>query len=230
MALLQLPLMPLNTVVFPGMPIPLALWEPHYLQMAQYCAEEDSEFGIVLIREGPEVGEQPVVTHDVGTTAAIAEVRDVDDHMMMFAVGRRRFRIVRMMSDIPYPQAEVQLLPERGRAGVSSEFLEDMRAAFAEEVDLILQLLGLDGVTLDIPQRADKLSYMIAAHLRVGLAEKQELLEMDDARQRLAHEIEIMRRETKEYRLLLAAREQAADTDGGDAFGDDALGPTFSNN
>lgn len=217
--------MPLNTVVFPGMPIPLALWEPHYLEMAQYCAEEDSEFGIVLIREGPEVGEQPVVTHDVGTTAAIAEVRDVDDHMMMFAVGRRRFRIVRMTGNIPYPQAEVQLLPERGGTGVSSEFLEDMRAAFAEEVDLILQLLGLDGVTLDIPQRADKLSYMIAAHLRVGLAEKQELLEMDDARQRLAHEMGIMRRETKEYRLLLAAREQAADTDG-----DDALGPTFSNN
>ncbi len=235
MSLMKLPLMPLNTVVFPGMPIPLALSEPHYLQMAQYCAEEDREFGIVLIREGAEVGDQPVVTHNVGTTAAIAQVRDVGDHIMMFAVGRRRFRIVRMIGEDPYPQAEVQLLEDRRRTRVSCEFIEDMRAAFAEQVDLILQLLGLEGTQLEIPQRADKLSYMIAAHLRVDLAEKQQLLEMDDTRARLAHEIETMRREIKEYRLLLAAREQLTDTDAGNVFGDsasgdDATGPVFSNN
>ena len=224
MALLRLPLMPLNNVVFPGMPIPLALWEPRYLQMAEHCAEEGSEFGVVLIREGPEIGQEPVTTHHVGTTAAIAEVRDVGDHTMMFAVGRRRFRIIRPINGSPYPQAEVQLLPETRRTGVSSEFLEDIRAVFTEQIDLILQLLGLDGVTLDIPQRADKLSYMIAAHLRVSLAEKQELLEMDDTRQRLAHEMETMRRETKEYRLLLAAREQVTDTGG------EATGSAFSDN
>ncbi len=199
--------MPLNAVLFPGMPMPLALWEPRYLQMAQYCIEANSEFGVALIRSGSEVGEEVAETHAVGTTAEIADFRDAGDHIVVLAIGRRRFRILQALDEGPYPQAEVELLAEPAGAGVSPEFVADVRSLFAEEIDLVLQLLGFEDMELEIPAQADKLSYMIAAHLRVPLQAKQELLETERCSQRLARELELVQKERQEYRLLLAARE-----------------------
>jgi len=175
--------------------------------MAQYCLEEGSEFGVVLIREGPEIGDEVAKTHAVGTTAEIADFRDAGDHILVLAIGRKRFRIVQVFDDGPYPEAEVELLSEQEGAGVSPEVVADIRSLFADEVDLILQLLGFEGVELEIPAQADKLSYMIAAHLRIPLQAKQELLETDRCGQRLARELELVQKERQEYRLLLAARE-----------------------
>ena len=64
----DLPLFPLGTVLFPGMQLPLQLFEPRYLQMFQDIARQDSRFGVVLIKEGVEVGE-PAVPFDIGTIA-----------------------------------------------------------------------------------------------------------------------------------------------------------------
>ncbi len=175
--------------------------------MAQYCLEEGSEFGVVLIREGPEIGDKVAKTYAVGTTAEIADFRDAGDHILVLAIGRKRFRIVQVFDDGPYPEAEVELLSEQKGAGVSPEVVADIRSLFADEVDLILQLLGFEGVELEIPAQADKLSYMIAAHLRIPLQAKQELLETDRCGERLARELELVQKERQEYRLLLAARE-----------------------
>ncbi len=175
--------------------------------MARYCLEEGSEFGVALIREGPEIGDEVAETHAVGTTAEIADFRDAGDHISVLAIGRKRFRTVQVFDDGPYPEAEVELLSEQEGAGVSPEFVADIRSLFADEIDLILQLLGFEGVELEIPAQADKLSYMIAAHLRVPLQAKQELLETDRCGQRLARELELVQKERQEYRVLLAARE-----------------------
>jgi len=219
MAKSRLPLMPLNAVLFPGMPMPLSVWEPRYLELAQHCIEHDSEFGVALIREGAEVGGPVAETHSIGTTAAIAHVLDAGDHMMVLAVGQRRFQILRTIDDGPYPEAEVKLLAAEGSAGVSPELMDDVRSMFADEIELILQLLGFEGMELEIPAEAEKLSYMIAAHLRVPLQAKQELLETERSSQRLARELEVVQKELQEYRLLLAAREQFAGESGADDAG-----------
>ncbi len=221
----QMPLMPLNAVLFPGMPMPLVLWEARYLQMAQECFGSEEPFGVALIRSGREIGDEPAETYAIGTTAHVAEYDDAGNHLSCLAIGRRRFRIHKMVEAAPYPLAEVEFLPEDAGAGVSPEFVEDIRAMFAEEIELIVQLLGFGGVQLDIPTEAEKLSYMIAAHLRLPLAEKQALLELPDSAERLAREAEIVRKEREEYRLLLAARDHVTDTEA-----ERAVGRLFSNN
>lgn len=208
-------MMPLNAVLFPSMPMPLMLWEPRYLRMAEYCLRNERPFGVVLIRDGPEVGDQVAETYGVGTTAEIAHYRDQGDHAMIMAIGRRRFKLLDVFEQGDYPEAEIELLQETG-TGVSPDLLDDIRGLFAEEVGLILQLLGFQDAEMEIPAQADKLSYMIAAHLRVPLDDKQALLEIEHCSQRLARELDLVRKEREEYRMLLAAQkftEQWSDTD-----------------
>ncbi len=220
-----MPLMPLNAVLFPGMPMPLVLWEARYLQMAEECFDREEPFGVALIRKGREVGGETAETYDVGTTAHVAEYDDGGNHLSLLAIGRRRFRIHSVLDSGPYPRAEVEFLPDDAQAGVSPEFVADIRAMFAEEIELIVQLLGFGGLQLEIPAEADKLSYMIAAHLRLPLVDKQMLLELPTSAERLAREVEIVRREREDYRLLLAAREHVDETEARRA-----VGRVFSNN
>ena len=62
---MQVPLFPLNTVLFPGGPLPLRIFEPRYLDMISACMKDDAPFGVLLIRDGAETG--PATTWDVGT-------------------------------------------------------------------------------------------------------------------------------------------------------------------
>ena len=89
-----LPLFPLNVVLFPDASLPLRIFEERYKLMMQRCLDGDSEFGVVLIRSGPEVG-GPAETYSVGTVACIGEVDRLEDgQMLMSVVGLRRFRIL----------------------------------------------------------------------------------------------------------------------------------------
>jgi len=70
---MELPLFPLNTVLFPGATLPLHVFEERYKQMINQCLESRSPFGVLLIRSGNEVG-TPTEPFEVGTTASIAHV------------------------------------------------------------------------------------------------------------------------------------------------------------
>jgi Lon protease-like protein len=74
----ELPIFPLNVVLFPGMPLPLHIFEERYKSMINRCIQAGHAFGVVLIREGQEVG-PPARPHDVGTTAVIAVERPAED-------------------------------------------------------------------------------------------------------------------------------------------------------
>ena len=87
-----IPLFPLKTVLFPGGPLPLRIFEPRYLDMISACLREEHGFGVILIREGEEVG--PVRTHEVGTMADIVDWYQGSDGLLgVTAQGRQRFRI-----------------------------------------------------------------------------------------------------------------------------------------
>src|SRR5438046_1437349 len=93
METLLLPLFPLNTVLFPGMPLRLHIFEERYRLMIGECVERKQPFGVVLIKAGREVGE-PAEPRGVGTTALIAAMSRMDDgRMNLVAVGQERFRI-----------------------------------------------------------------------------------------------------------------------------------------
>jgi uncharacterized protein len=87
-----LPLFPLKTVLCPGGPLPLRVFEPRYLDMVAACMRGANRFGVVAIREGAEVGAASL--YDVGTTAEIVDWHQEEDGVLgILAVGRQMFRL-----------------------------------------------------------------------------------------------------------------------------------------
>jgi Lon protease-like protein len=89
----QIPLFPLNTVLFPGGPLLLRIFEPRYLAMVSDCVQHDTQFGVLLIREGRETGR--ATTHEIGTLARITDWYQGSDGLLgVTAIGEQRFRVV----------------------------------------------------------------------------------------------------------------------------------------
>jgi Lon protease-like protein len=90
----SIPIFPLQTVLFPGMLLPLKIFEVRYMDMAKECLRNGSSFGVCLIREGQEVG-APAVPENIGTMASLAEC-DMEELgiLKVVAKGGERFRIV----------------------------------------------------------------------------------------------------------------------------------------
>jgi uncharacterized protein len=89
---MQVPLFPLNTVLFPGGPLPLRIFESRYLDMISRCMKNDAPFGVLLIRDGHEAG--PATTHTVGTLAQVTDWYQGSDGLLgITAKGGERFRL-----------------------------------------------------------------------------------------------------------------------------------------
>jgi Lon protease-like protein len=111
---MDLPLFPLNTVLCPGIALPLHVFEDRYRALVKFCLETTSPFGVVMIREGREVGTGAISFTDTGT---IAEIRDAgrleDGRFDLLVVGTRRFRIRSILDGRgPYLVADVEILEE----------------------------------------------------------------------------------------------------------------------
>lgn len=111
---MELPLFPLNSVLCPGIALPLHIFEDRYRAMVRHCLETTSPFGVVLIREGREVGAGSISFTGVGTIAEIRDAGTYDDGRYdLLVVGTRRFEIRRVLSgQRPYLVAEVDILDE----------------------------------------------------------------------------------------------------------------------
>ena len=106
----ELAMFPLGSVLFPGMPLPLRVFEPRYLAMLSSVLEETvREFGVVLIERGSEVGGGDV-RFGVGTVARIASVEVTEGSIVLLATGAARFEVVRWLADDPFPRAQVREL------------------------------------------------------------------------------------------------------------------------
>jgi len=183
----QIPLFPLQTVLFPGGRLPLRIFEQRYMDMAKACLRDGSPFGVCLIREGREVG-QPALPEAVGCVARIVEW-DMPQLglLQVVARGERRFRMRarRVQSD--------------GLALAGAELLdEESDAPLDPQADLCARVLrrmvdAAPAGLVELPPRYDSCAWVsarLAELLPLSLASKQRLLEMDDARDRL----EILRR------------------------------------
>ena len=182
----DLPLFPLQTVLFPGGRLPLRIFEQRYLEMAKACLRDGTAFGVCLIREGSEVGE-PALPEDVGCAARIVEW-DMPQLgvLQVVARGERRFRI-----------RSRRVQPD-GLARAAAEFLAEETDAPLDAADLCARVLRriLDAAPagmVESPPRYDSSAWVsarLAELLPLSGASKQRLLEMDDA----AARVEILRR------------------------------------
>ncbi len=192
---MELPLFPLSTVLYPGLPIPLHVFEERYREMFGRILDGDRRFGVVAIVHGHEVGGSAVY-HPVG---CVAEVRDVrrypDGRLDVVARGERRFRIDGVAQAAPYIVAEVATLGEsKGRS--ASERIMPVTRLFNRYVTTLLEIAGEDEIEqVDLPDDPVAASYLVAAGLQVDLPDKQNLLAVPSAAERLRTEAALLRRE-----------------------------------
>lgn len=211
----ELPLFPLETVLFPGTPIHLHIFEPRYRAMVKRCIDENRPFGVALIRRGLEAGAPLPEPNLVGCTARIASVAPYEDGRMdLTALGEERFRILALNDELPYLTGTVEAWQlERTHS------LEMQRGAHRLEpwVRRYLELVkqsdpenDLDLAGLQLPEDPQMLLYWAAALLQLPAHEKQPLLEAPAAGALLAHVLRLYRREATLLDRLLGVEEAEA--------------------
>jgi uncharacterized protein len=177
----NIPLFPLNIVLYPDGPLPLRIFETRYVDMVRRCLREDRGFGVVLIREGGEVG--PAETVDVGTLARIVDFHQLPDGFLgLSCIGERRFKIAgRQRQADGLNLGDVEWLARDRNVPVPPRF-----AHLAELLANVLPQLG--EVYTGIEMRLDDavwVSHRLAEILPIDLQDKQRCLEIDDAVARL---------------------------------------------
>jgi uncharacterized protein len=188
----EIPLFPLNTVLFPGGPLPLRIFEPRYVDMVRRCMREGAPFGVLLIRAGTEVG-AVTSTADVGTSVRIVDFHQMQDGLLgIVCLGERRFRVVarRTQADGLH-LGDVEWLPDQAGAAVPAEHLHlgDLLEKVLPELGEIYQLVEHK------LEDAGWVSARLAEILPISLADKQSCLEMDDPVARLERLAPLIRRE-----------------------------------
>ncbi|MBX3095605.1 MAG: LON peptidase substrate-binding domain-containing protein [Fimbriimonadaceae bacterium] len=185
-----LPLFPLNTVLFPYARLQLHVFEPRYREMLRFCAENDTGFGIALIRSGDEVGATPD-PFMVGTVARIISSQVHEDGSSdVWVQGERRFRIRHLDDSRPYLMGEVEPIVE-----LEVEPSGRLDQVVMQAKDLLEQYLngrfaasGMRVANMQLHDDPTVLSFMIANLLHAEPRQKQVLLEMTDTEERL-HEL-----------------------------------------
>jgi len=150
---MDLPLFPLNTVLCPGIALPLHVFEDRYRALVRHCLETTSPFGVVLIREGREVGSGAISFSGVGT---IAEIRDAGRHddgrFDLLVVGTRRFGIRRVLEGRgPYLVADVAILDETvDDPGIAHQLAMKATRRFVTYLELLQPRSGETSEDIDV--------------------------------------------------------------------------------
>ena len=181
----EIALFPLDTVLFPGGPLPLRIFEARYIDLVRRCLREGIGFGVVLITDGEEAGAAPTATCDVGTYAKIVDFSGEPDGLLgIEARGERRFRIHgRSRARDGLNLAEVEWLPEEHRVPLPDEFAE-----LGPALDSVLQQVGEPYESLE--RQLDDSAWVagrLAELLPLPSAHKQHCLELDDPVERLRY-------------------------------------------
>lgn len=205
----ELPLFPLQTVLFPGMPLALHIFEPRYRQMVNECLRDRQPFGVVLIREGDEVGDALVEPFPIGCTAEIAQMQPLDEgRMQLLVIGQDRFRILQLHHDQPYLTGTVEYFPLRAEGKQNRAAVDALRPWVEEYLSLLRDAGDLDFDLARLPREPDTLAYLAATVLQVPALEKQALLAEPVAANLLNDMRGLYRRELPLLRAMLDLREE----------------------
>ena len=202
---MDLRLFPLNSVLFPGMRMPLHIFEERYRIMIRECIEEDAPFGVLLIKEGSESA-AGAVPYEIGTTARILQVEYLEDgRMNIFTIGHQRFRTVAINTTQPYLRGEVVPLEQEPASDSAYAALPRARQFFDDYLKTYLALGDQWTRGVYVPDDPGEAADYIAARTDVPLNVKQELLELLNPGARLKRELEIIGAELPEMHGRLVA-------------------------
>ena len=184
----ELALFPLNLVLFPGMRLPLHIFEERYKAMIGACIAEEEPFGILLIKEGQESGE-PAEPVQVGTTARITQVNRLEDgRMNILTQGERRFELVEIIQTRPHMVGLVRYLEEEP-GEVLESILVEIREEYATFLKQLATVAGGWNSRVELPEEPSQLSAEVIAGLsssiEVPTEVRQRLLETPAIQSRL---------------------------------------------
>jgi hypothetical protein len=223
----DLPLFPLGTVLFPGVVLPLHIFEPRYRELVRRLMDAPEgparEFGVVGIKQGWEVGDDQVeCLYEVGCTAELRQVTGFTDGTFdIVAVGRRRFRLESVRHDgAPFLQGSVGWLPETDAAsGEDTLLAASVTTVFGDYLRLLAQgapaagdgqggptaaeaAEELDAQVAALPTDPLTLSHLVAASAPLPQDDRQALLEERSTLRRLRRELQLLKREATMLRRL----------------------------
>jgi uncharacterized protein len=202
-----LPLFPLSTVLFPGMRLPLHLFEERYRLLAAHlqAQPEPRQFGVIAIRKGREVGADGITAlHDIGcVTTARQIVEHADGRFDLATVGTQRFRLLRVDNSLPYFQGEIELLEDEdapAQAAPDGDALafaaRRVQDGFRGYLNALADRGGGVISVADLPDEPLLLSWVVGAAMIIDLPERQSLLAAPSALDRLRLERSLLVRET----------------------------------
>lgn len=191
-----LPIFPLELVLFPGVPLPLHIFEPRYKEMIGECLAKDQPFGMVRVKDSALAA--------IGCTAGIMNVlkKYEDGRLDIAAEGIQRFEIVQVNQERSFLQAEVTYFEDEPSLPGKS--------ALDAVVKLHEQLFSVLGQTVDVARDTDLLSFHLANELPVDLDFKQALLEMKSESERIETLTEYYQATIPKVEKTLQARQRAS--------------------
>ena len=170
----EIPLFPLNTVLFPGMPLHLHIFEPRYREMVQKCINEKLEFGILLLHE--------TQLCQVGCTARITQIlRQFENGSMdILTEGRSRFRVLDVLNRESYLEAVVEYFDDENE-DIPSDLLKKVLNAYQKTIRLQTRGVGAIRGIFDPVH----FSFIIASTIDMVLKDRQSLLELTSTTERI---------------------------------------------
>ncbi len=203
----DLPLFPLNTVLFPGMALPLHIFEERYKLMIERCLRESQPFGVVLIRSGEEVGPGATI-YNVGTTAHITQTERLPDGRLNIAtLGYRRFKVHEVRREQPYLIGRVADFPlESADNRALKQSVSSLFALLRSYLDIFATLgkveLPHDALNR-LPHDPETLAFLVAIVLQMPMKDKQMLLDVPDLPALITLEKRMLKREAHILKLLI---------------------------
>jgi Lon protease-like protein len=203
-----IPLFPLGTVLFPGLLLPLNIFEERYRALVRdllSLPDDERRFGVVAIRHGREVGADSIeALYEIGTTATVGQIEEQPDgRFAMVTVGTERFRLVSIDHERPYLRGEVELLDDPAGQDADDRATE-LLVAYRAYLDVLGETRGMEIALPQLPDDPPLLSWLVAATVLVDLPVKQQLLEHADLASRLIAETALLRQETSLLRAMAA--------------------------
>ena len=202
-------LFPLQALVlYPGMALPLNVFESRYVQLMQECLDTEEPFGVVLLKDGPEVGPNDTDPYTIGTTAHIQKVTPAGGRLSVVSIGVQRFTVQSFVYDRPYLAAEVEFIQDTTADLVEPSLIANVKEDAADFVRILVTLGG--GFVRDVtfPDEPADLSYHVAQLFQGNPRIQQQLLERDTF-DRLWDELSLI----KSAKEQLARRGESRTTD-----------------
>jgi Lon protease-like protein len=202
----RLPLFPLNTVLFPGMPVRLHIFEDRYKEMMSQCLQRRRPFGVVLIRQGVEANGPLAEPHMIGCTAQIIQVEPLAmGQMNITAVGEERFKILTLNYDSAYLAAIVESSPlDNQTPPALARVGERLRPWVERYLEMLTEAGNVEFDSSQLPDDPLGLAYLAAYLLQTPPVQKQDLLALNDASSFVAAVGRLCRREVLLLDSILA--------------------------